>query len=147
MPCRFCGGADGDGHLFSDCTWIREHPELHGLMEMDKSYWPRVFCGMVGYRCSLGVNGGSPWAGNPALGAGNLLECALGSSTSGLLAEWQLPVVFGAEGAAGRVAAEPDVWTDGGLVKGKVSGASSSGSGFFYSSFWSTLGSSEVGPS
>ena len=36
---------------------------------------------------------------------------------------------FGAEGAAGRVAAEPDVWTDGSLVQDKVSGASSSGSG------------------
>ena len=31
VPCRFCGGADGDGHLFWDCTFpplveIREHP-------------------------------------------------------------------------------------------------------------------------
>ena len=43
-----------------------------------------------------------------------------------------MPVVFGAEGAAGRVAAEPDVWTDGSLVQDKVSGASSSGSFFFF---------------
>ena len=21
VPCRFCGGADGDGHLFWDCTF------------------------------------------------------------------------------------------------------------------------------
>ena len=33
-----------------------------------------------------------------------------------------LPVVFGADGAAGRVPAEPDVWTDGSLVQDKVSG-------------------------
>ena len=44
VPCRFCGSADGDGHLFLDCTFpplveIREHPEFHGLMEMDKSDW------------------------------------------------------------------------------------------------------------
>ena len=62
-----------------------------------------------------GVNGGSPWAGNPAEGAANLLECALGSCASGLLAEWQLPTGFDAQGAAERVAADPDVWTDGGL--------------------------------
>ena len=49
-----------------------------------------------------------------------------------MLSEWQLPVVFGAEGAAGRAAAEPDVWTDGSLVQDKVSGASSSGSVFFF---------------
>ena len=51
MPCRFCGGADGDGHLFWDCTFpfLAEISE-HGLMEMEKS---GVFCVMVGYLCSL----------------------------------------------------------------------------------------------
>ena len=44
---------------------------------------------------------------------------------------WQLPVDFDAEGAARRAAAEPDVWTDGSQVEDKVSGVSSSGSGFF----------------
>ena len=77
----------------------------------------------------------------PTQGAGNLLECALGSYTSGVIVEWQLPdgferklqlpVGFDADGAAGRVAAGPDVWTDGSLDEDKVSGASSSGSGFF----------------
>ena len=33
--------------------------------------------------------------------------------------------------AAGRVSAEPEVWTDGSLVEDKVSGVSSSGPGFF----------------
>ena len=33
VPCRFCGGADGDGHLFWECPYpplveIREHPEF-----------------------------------------------------------------------------------------------------------------------
>ena len=112
--------------------WLRfvNDPEFHGLMEMDKSYWPRCLLWHGWLPLLSGVNGGSPWAENPAEGAGNLLECALGSCTSGLLAEWQLPVVFGAEGAAGRVAAEPDVWSEGSLVQDKVSGASSSGSGF-----------------
>ena len=44
--CRFCGGDDGDGHLFGECPFpplfeIREHPEFHDLVELDKSSWPR----------------------------------------------------------------------------------------------------------
>ena len=69
-----------------------------------------VFCGMVGLPLLSWVNSVSPWAEIPAEGAGNLLECALGSKTSGLLAEWQLPDVFDAEDAAERAAAEPDLW-------------------------------------
>ena len=73
-----------------------------------------------------GVNGGCPWAENPAEGAGNLFECALGSYTSCSHAKWQLPVGFDAGGAVELVAAGPD-WS---LVQDKVCGASSSGSGF-----------------
>ena len=42
---------------FGECPFpplveIREHPEVHGLMEMDKSLWPWCF-GMDGCLCSL----------------------------------------------------------------------------------------------
>ena len=136
MPCRFCGGADGDGHLFWDCTFlplveIREHPEFHGPTEMDKSHWPKCLLWHGWLPVLSGVNGGSPQAENPAEGAGNLLECALGSYTSGLLVELLLPVVFDAEEATGRVPDKPDVWNDGSLVQDKVSGTGSSGSVFF----------------
>ena len=113
--------------------WLRS---VNILSFMVSWRWTSLF----GLRCLLwrgwlpllsGANGGSPWAENPPEGAGNLLEYALGSCTSGLHAEWQLPVGFDPGGAVERVAAEPDVWTDGGLVQDKVSGASSSGSGFF----------------
>ena len=67
--------------------------------------------------------------GSPREGDSHLLDCALGRHDA--LTEWQLPVGFDAEGAAGRVAAEPDVWTDGSLVEDKVSGASSAGAGYF----------------
>ena len=132
VPCRFCSGADGDGHLFWDCTFpplveIREHPEFYGLSEMDT--WPRCLLWHGWLPLLSGVNGGSPWADDPAEGAGNLLECALGSETSGFLEDGQLLVGFDAGGAAERVAAEPDVWIDGSLVEDQVSGASSSGSG------------------
>ena len=47
VPCRFCGAPDADGHLFFwECTFppllkIRENPEFHDLMKMDKAHWPR----------------------------------------------------------------------------------------------------------
>ena len=123
VPCRFCGGADFDGHLFWDSHFpplveIRELPEFHGLMETDKSSWPGCLLWYGWLLLLSGVNGGSPWAENPAEGAGNMFECALGPHTSGILEDWQLLVGIDAEGAAERVAAEPDVCTDGSLVQG-----------------------------
>ena len=74
MPCRFCGGADGDCHLFWDCTIpplveIREHPEFHGLLEMDKSYWPGclLWHGRLPLLSEV-TGGGSLLAENPAEG-------------------------------------------------------------------------------
>ena len=61
-------------------------------MQMDKSYWPRSLLWHGWLPLLSGLNGGSPWSENPAEGAGNLLECALGSYTSGMIAGWQLPV-------------------------------------------------------
>ena len=134
--CRVGGddGDDGDGHLFWDCTFpplveIRKHPEFHDLVEMDKSFWPRCLLWHGWLPMLSGVNRGSLWALTLAEGAGNLLECALGPSTSDLLDAWQLPEGFDSESAAQGVAAEPDVWTDGSLVEDKVSG-SSAGAGF-----------------
>ena len=115
VPCRFCGELDSEGHLFWECPFpplveIREHPEFHALMEMDKSSWPRCLLWHGWLPLLSGVNGGSPWAASPREGACNLLECALGRYSSGMLMEWQLPVGFDAEGASRRVAAEPDVY-------------------------------------
>ena len=135
VPCRFCGGDDNDGHLFWDCTFpllveIRENPEFHELMEMDKSFWPRCLLWHGWLPMLSGVNQGSPWALTLAQGAGNLLEVALGSYSSAFLLHWCLPRGFDAESAAQGVPREPDVWTDGSLVEDKVSGSSSAGTGF-----------------
>ena len=112
---------DSVGHLFWDCTFphlveIREHPEFHDLMEMDKTSWPRCLLWHGWLPLLSGANGGSPWAQTPAEGAVNILECALGRYSSGQLTEWQLPADFDVDGAALRVADDPDVWTDGSLV-------------------------------
>ena len=137
VPCRFCGGRVHDGHLFWDCTFpplveIREHREFHDLMEMDKTSWPRCLLWHGWSPLLSGINGGSPWAQSPAEGAANLLECSLGRYSSNQLSEWRLPAGFDVEGAARRVAEEPDVWTDGSLVDDKMSGVSSAGAGCFY---------------
>ena len=59
-----------------------------------------------------------------------LLKQPLGYS-SGLLAEWGLPVEFDAVEAASLLPDHPNVWTDGSLVLDRVTGISSSGAGFF----------------
>ena len=67
-------------------------------MEMDEGHWPRCLL-WHGCQSYLERMVGLPWAEESA---GNLLECSLGSYTSGLLSEWQLPAEFDAEGAAKR---------------------------------------------
>ena len=47
VPRRFCGAPNHDGHLFWECTFsplveIRENPEFHDLMRMDKSSLAQV---------------------------------------------------------------------------------------------------------
>ena len=122
VPCRFCGGPDGDGHLFLECTFLplRENPEFHHLVRKDKGHWPRCLL----WHGWLPVNGASPWAETASQGAGALLESALGSYSSRLLFDWSLLGEVGASDAATRVPDNPDVWTDGSLVLNTVSGAS-----------------------
>ena len=111
---------------------FRNNPEFHDLMRMDGGNWPRCLLWHGWLPLLSGVNGCSPWADNAAEGAANLLECALGPYSSGLLAQWRVPDEFDADEAVERVPDAPKVWTDGSLVLDKVSGASSSGSGFFF---------------
>ena len=46
VPCRFCGGLDGDGHPFWDCpcsplVLLRESPAFVSVTAVDKSQWAR----------------------------------------------------------------------------------------------------------
>ena len=43
VPCHFCRALESDGHLFWECTFpplveIRENPEFHDLMRLDKAH-------------------------------------------------------------------------------------------------------------
>ena len=136
IPCRFCGAPYGDGHLFWECTFlplvdIRENPEFHDLVRMDKAHWPRCLLWHGWLPKLSGVNGASPWSASAADSAVYLVESALGSYSSRLLAGWGHPVGLDAIEAASLLPDFPNIWTDGSLVLDRVTGVSSSGAWFF----------------
>ena len=119
VPCRFCGGTDSDGHLFGECPFpplveIRENPEFHDLVRMDKGHWPRCLLWHGWWPLLSGINGASPSAGSlgrvlliflSALLGGILLMCLWGCSCllvlmlRVLLGEWLLSLMSGLMGA------------------------------------------------
>ena len=63
VPCRFCGGPDGDGHLFWECPHsplvrVRESPEFHDLWRLDRSTWRRCLL-WHGWLPALACSGGA----------------------------------------------------------------------------------------
>ena len=136
VPCRFCGAPDHDGHLFWECTFpplveIRENPEFHDLMRMDKAHWPRCLLWHGWLPMLSGSNGDSPWAGTAAESAHYLVEAALGDDSSAMISAWNPPDGYDQVAVSCLVPDHPNVWTDGSLVLDKVAGVSSSGAGFF----------------
>ena len=88
--CRFCGGANG-GHLLWECRYpllveIRENPEFHDLMKMEKSHWPWCLLSHGWQLLLSGTNGNSPWDVTAAEGALffflRLLRCLLFASVA-----------------------------------------------------------------
>ena len=144
VPCQFCGAPGGDGHLLWECTFpplveIRENPEFHDLMGLDKGHWPRCLLGHGWLPQLSGVNGASLWAASAADSAGYLVESALGGYSSGLYAEWGPSDEYDEVEAASLMLDHPNVWTDGSLVLDRITGVSSSGAGFFAhqpASYW-----------
>ena len=130
VPRRFCGSANGDGHLFWECTHpplvhTRENPELHRLMHVDKSARPRCLL-WDGWLPALGCLAGGPTWAESAGGIGlNRLESAFGSNSDAVCGEW-VPgdQFFG-------VSEQLDVWTDGSYVHDDLSGIGGGGSGVY----------------
>ena len=60
-----------------------------------------------------------------------MVEVALGRYSPGVQADWSPSDGFDAVEAASRIPGDPNVWTDGILVRDQVTGVSSSGAGFF----------------
>ena len=91
-PCRFCGAPDGDSHLFWVCSFpplveIRENPEFHDLMRMDKEHWPRCLLWHGWLPLLSGVNGASPWAADASESAVHLVEVTLGRCSPDLFTD------------------------------------------------------------
>ena len=136
VPCGFCGAPDNDGHLFWECPFpplveIRENPEFHDLMRMDKAHWPRCLLWHGWLPMLTGVNGASPWAADASESAGYLVETALGRYSPGLVSEWSLPDDFDADEVSTRMPDAPMVWSDGSLILDSTTGVSAAGAGFF----------------
>ena len=134
--CQFCGAPDGDGHLFWECKFpplveIRESPEFHDLMSMDKAHWPRCLLWHGWLPMLSGSNGASPWAASASESASYLVEAALGCDSSGIITEWSHPDGYDRVQVASLVPDHPNVWSDGSLVLDSVTGVSAAGAGFF----------------
>ena len=108
--------------------------EFHDLMKLDKSHWPRCLLWHACLPMLSGVNGASLWAVDASESAAYLLEVVLGRYSSGLISEWIPSDEFDHDMAASSLSDHPDVWSDGSLVLDHLTGVSSSGSGFFFSS-------------
>ena len=94
VPCRFCRGVDGDGHLFWDCSFhplvnLRESPEFSFLGNFNKDVWPRF---MLWHGWLLGLSGHScnPWARSVGEIARYRLDCALGIYAPAFCKSWLL---------------------------------------------------------
>ena len=116
---------------FPPLVEIRENPEFHDLVRMDKTHWPRCLLWHGWLPVLSGVNGASSLAADASESAAYLLEVALGRYSSGLHVEWSPCDEFDHDSAASFLPDHPDVWTDGSLVLDHLTGVSSSGSGFF----------------
>ena len=115
VPCRFCGGRDGDGHLFWDCTFLplRELPEFATLMRRDRSKWPRCLL-WHGWLPGLSHEGERDcWAASLGPLAERRLESALGAYPAGHAGYWVAPDFWDAEDLALEMVEHPNIWTDG----------------------------------
>ena len=122
VPCRFCGGFDGDGHLFWECSHlllvqIRENPEFHDLTQRDTRTWPRclLWHGWLPASDSTGR-----WAVGVGETAANILESPLGGYFPHNLEDSAALEEFVSGTGSAVLAAELDVWTDGSLVRDEV---------------------------
>ena len=113
----------GEGECtFHPLVEIRESPEIHDLMRADKAHWPRCLLWHGWLPMLSGVNGASPWFADASATAAYLVEVALGRYSPGLVAEWNPSDDFDHDVAVSSLPDHPDVWTDGSLVLGQLTG-------------------------
>ena len=110
VPCRFCGGFGGDGHLLWEClhpplVQIRENPEFHDVVQRDKRNWPRCLLWQGWLPARDGAGG---WAVGAGRITANVLETGLGGKPlTNQMAELFLTV--SAEVGSGVLSANPEL--------------------------------------
>ena len=135
FPCRFCGGVDGDGRLFWDCSFLpsvdlRESPEFSSLINLSKDIWPRF---MLWHDSLPGLTRQSahPWARNIQEVARYRLDCALGSYDPEPCRGWVLDEHFDAAEVVDCMPDYPNMWSDGSCVTDDLADIFVAGSGVF----------------
>ena len=133
VPCRFCGGPDGDGHLFWECSYTLyllsgESPEFHESVNLDKAGWPRCLLWHGWLPALSGAEDGDPWAVDAGHVASKRLEVALGSYVG---AGHEPGGEFSQIRGDVPLADAPDVWSDGSLVLDGFSGVGVAGCGVY----------------
>ena len=126
VPCRFCRGMDGDGHLLWDCPYpplvaVRESPEFSRLIYWDKTEWPWCLLWHGWPPSSSGNMIGYPLAVNPADGIFRQLESYLGPHCPDMMDEWAMDDEFDAEEMAEQMPPSPNTWSVGGRIQDPVS--------------------------
>ena len=76
--------------LYPPLVEIRENPEFHDLMRMDKSHWHRCLLWHGWFPILSGAGGGSPWDFYAEDAALCMLESALGSYSSDIFQDWEM---------------------------------------------------------
>ena len=138
VPCRFCGGRDGDGHLFGECTFpplqqVRDLPEFASLLRRDRSRWPRCLL-WHGWLPGLGCEGQRDcWATSLGQLAERRLESALGADLADLAGCWVPAVFWDEEDIALEMVDHPNIWTDGSREDfSSIGGFEVAGAGVFF---------------
>ena len=93
-PAVDIGAKDVAQWPFPPLVEIRENPEFHDLMRMEKGHWPRCLFWHGWLPVLSGVDGASPWAASASERASYLDEAALGGYSSRLVTEWSPPDEF-----------------------------------------------------
>ena len=132
VPCRLCGGTDGDGHLFGDCTFPP-------LVHLQKSLKSLEFSGALAQAHPVAWLvtwtfwgwGGGPWALRPDDVANTRLDCALGTHPADLCSAWVMESQYAHE-VAGYMPDNPNVWFDGSCVTDELACISVAGGGGFF---------------
>ena len=103
---------------------VRESPEFHDIVSLDKAGWPRCLLWHGWFPALSGAEDSDPWAVDAEHVASKCLEVALGSYVG---VSQELGGEFLLAGDGVPVADAPDVWSDGSLVLDGFSGVGVAG--------------------